>query len=99
LLPRIWLGKLDGAHRLGFQVVLPRTKPSRKMLVGIAGVMLQHPSSGISRRVEQINVALNVRKPQQRRAGLARAQMFAGPANEQVLSGNLKAISRFVDDF
>jgi hypothetical protein len=33
------------------------------MFVGIGGVVLQQPRRGVSRRVEQINVSLNVREP------------------------------------
>ncbi len=48
LLPGIWLGELDGAHPLRFQIVLSRAQPAHKMFCGVGLIVRKHPGRGIT---------------------------------------------------
>src|SRR5688572_15449134 len=49
------------------------------------------------RRLDQVAVALQIGKAQQRRAALALAQEFARAAQQKVLARDLETVARFAD--
>src|SRR5688572_13046587 len=52
----------------------------------------------VARDLDQVGVLLEVGEAQQRRATLARAEVFAGTAQQQVLARDLEAVVGFVYD-
>src|SRR5260364_38501 len=73
----------------------PPPQPTVQLLLSLLWPGVQQTLRSAARRLNQTGIAPDVRKTQHRRAGLPRAQKFAGAADFKVALRNFKSILNF----
>src|SRR5690349_11694141 len=87
----------DTGRRLCLDELLLPAEPALEMGLGGRGLAAEDLVRGRARRLDQTDVALRIGEAQQRHARLTRAQEFAGPADQQILPGDLEPVVCAVD--